>query len=37
MQPTGSIEDWFRALSLKDSGILYEDPYIQVGLTVFAI
>jgi AP-2 complex subunit alpha len=32
MQPIGNIEDWFRALSLKDSGVLYEDPYIQIGI-----
>jgi hypothetical protein len=34
MQPIGSIEDWFRALSLKDSGVLYEDPYIQVSIAL---
>ncbi|CAM6024960.1 unnamed protein product [Sphagnum balticum] len=32
IKPIGSIEDWFRALSLKDSGVLYEDPYIQIGI-----
>jgi len=29
-QPIGSIEDWYKALTIKDSGILYEDPYVQV-------
>lgn len=32
VQPTGRIKDWFCALCIKDSGILYEDPYIQIGL-----
>lgn len=30
LQPIGSIAERFHALCLKDSGILYEDPYIQV-------
>ncbi|KAH7288142.1 hypothetical protein KP509_31G014300 [Ceratopteris richardii] len=32
VQPIGSIKDWFSALCVKDSGVLYEDPYIQIGL-----
>jgi AP-2 complex subunit alpha len=30
IQPVGSVEDWYKALIIKDSGILYEDPYVQV-------
>lgn len=30
LQPIGDIAERFRALCLKDSGVLYEDPYIQV-------
>lgn len=30
-QPIGSTADWFNALSVKDSGVLYEDPHLQVG------
>lgn len=29
-QPIGNIAERFHALCLKDSGVLYEDPYIQV-------
>lgn len=32
VQPIGSIAERFHALCLKDSGILYEDPYIQIGI-----
>lgn len=32
VQPIGSTEDRFNALCLKDSGVLYEDPYIQIGV-----
>ncbi|MCO5559346.1 hypothetical protein L7F22_012944 [Adiantum nelumboides] len=32
VQPTSSLKDWFHALCFKDSGVLYEDPYIQIGL-----
>eukprot|EP00249_Psilotum_nudum_P016111 c25662_g1_i1 orf=510-3545(-) len=32
VQPLGSIADWFHALCMKESGILYEDPFIQIGL-----
>ncbi|CAH2072142.1 unnamed protein product [Thlaspi arvense] len=28
----GNIAERFHALCLKDSGVLYEDPYIQIGL-----
>ncbi|XP_055829664.1 AP-2 complex subunit alpha-1-like [Solanum dulcamara] len=31
VQPIGNIAERFHALVLKDSGILYEDPYIQIG------
>lgn len=30
-QPIGNIAERFQALCLKDSGVLYEDPYIQVS------
>ncbi|KAK4441252.1 AP-2 complex subunit alpha-1 [Sesamum alatum] len=32
VQPIGNIAERFRALCLKDSGVLYEDPYIQIGI-----
>ncbi|KAG0560112.1 hypothetical protein KC19_10G155200 [Ceratodon purpureus] len=32
VQPIGNIEDWYKALMIKDSGILYEDPYVQIGV-----
>ncbi|KAK8683384.1 hypothetical protein V6N13_039445 [Hibiscus sabdariffa] len=32
VQPIGNIDERFRALCLKDSGVLYEDPYIQIGI-----
>ncbi|XVF46839.1 hypothetical protein PTKIN_Ptkin03bG0060000 [Pterospermum kingtungense] len=32
VQPIGNIAERFHALCLKDSGVLYEDPYIQIGL-----
>ncbi|XP_043704839.1 AP-2 complex subunit alpha-1-like [Telopea speciosissima] len=31
VQPIGNIAERFHALCLKDSGVLYEDPYIQIG------
>ncbi|KAG0504590.1 hypothetical protein KC19_N015700 [Ceratodon purpureus] len=31
-QPIGSIEDWYKTLMIKDSAILYEDPYVQIGV-----
>ncbi|CAN4100739.1 unnamed protein product [Withania somnifera] len=31
VQPIGNTAERFHALVLKDSGILYEDPYIQIG------
>ena len=30
LQPIGNTAERFHALCLKDSGVLYEDPYIQV-------
>lgn len=32
VQPIGNIAERFHALCLKDSGVMYEDPYIQVGI-----
>ncbi|XP_039031210.1 AP-2 complex subunit alpha-1-like [Hibiscus syriacus] len=32
IQPIVNIAERFRALCFKDSGILYEDPYIQIGI-----
>ncbi|KAI8524237.1 hypothetical protein RHMOL_Rhmol13G0134900 [Rhododendron molle] len=32
VQPIGDIAERFNALCLKDSGVLYEDPYIQIGI-----
>ncbi|CAA6658620.1 unnamed protein product [Spirodela intermedia] len=32
VQPIGNIDERFHALCLKDSGVLYEDPYIQIGV-----
>ncbi|GFP95383.1 ap-2 complex subunit alpha-2 [Phtheirospermum japonicum] len=32
IQPIGDIAERFQALCLKDSGVLYEDPYIQIGI-----
>ncbi|XP_031100456.1 AP-2 complex subunit alpha-1-like isoform X1 [Ipomoea triloba] len=32
VQPIGNITERFQALCLKDSGVLYEDPYIQIGI-----
>ncbi|XP_024380212.1 AP-2 complex subunit alpha-1 isoform X1 [Physcomitrium patens] len=32
VQPLKSVSEWFRELSVKDSGVLYEDPYVQIGL-----
>ncbi|KAH9660203.1 AP-2 complex subunit alpha-1 [Citrus sinensis] len=30
--PIGNIAERFHALCLKDSGVLYEDPYVQIGI-----
>ncbi|KAL0436344.1 UNVERIFIED_CONTAM: AP-2 complex subunit alpha-2 [Sesamum radiatum] len=30
--PIGDIAERFHALCMKDSGVLYEDPYIQIGI-----
>eukprot|EP00252_Welwitschia_mirabilis_P025764 TRINITY_DN8191_c0_g1_i1.p1 TRINITY_DN8191_c0_g1~~TRINITY_DN8191_c0_g1_i1.p1 ORF type:complete len:1019 (-),score=209.30 TRINITY_DN8191_c0_g1_i1:385-3441(-) len=32
IQPIGSITERFQALCLKDSGVLYEDPFLQIGI-----
>ncbi|XP_030522731.1 AP-2 complex subunit alpha-1-like isoform X1 [Rhodamnia argentea] len=32
VQPIGNIAERFHALCLKDSGVLYEDPHIQIGI-----
>ncbi|KAH7838795.1 hypothetical protein Vadar_031259 [Vaccinium darrowii] len=32
VQPIGDIAERFNALCLKDSGVLYEDPYVQIGI-----
>ncbi|KAJ8750284.1 hypothetical protein K2173_014199 [Erythroxylum novogranatense] len=32
VQPIGNVNERFYALCLKDSGVLYEDPFIQVGI-----
>ncbi|PWA92873.1 alpha-adaptin [Artemisia annua] len=32
VQPIGDIAERFQALCLKDSGVLYEDPYVQIGI-----
>lgn len=32
VQPIGNIAERFHALCMKDSGVLYEDPYIQIGI-----
>ncbi|XP_074366682.1 AP-2 complex subunit alpha-1-like [Apium graveolens] len=32
VQLIGSIAERFHALCLKDSGVLYEDPYVQIGI-----
>lgn len=30
IQPLRNVAEWFKELSMKDSGVLYEDPYVQV-------
>ncbi|XP_074312461.1 AP-2 complex subunit alpha-1-like isoform X1 [Silene latifolia] len=32
VQPIGNIAERFQSLCLKDSGVLYEDPNIQIGI-----
>ncbi|KMZ67831.1 putative AP-2 complex subunit alpha [Zostera marina] len=32
VQTIGNIVEMFHTLCIKDSGVLYEDPYIQIGL-----
>ena len=33
IQPLRNVAEWFKELSMKDSGVLYEDPYVQVCLS----
>jgi hypothetical protein len=33
MQPLRNVSEWFKELSMKDSGVLYEDPFVQVCLS----
>ncbi|KAK9126509.1 hypothetical protein Scep_015355 [Stephania cephalantha] len=32
VQPIGNVAERFHALCLKDSGVLYEDPHLQIGI-----
>ncbi|KAL7611634.1 hypothetical protein Lser_V15G07960 [Lactuca serriola] len=32
VKPIGDTAERFHALCLKDSGVLYEDPYVQIGI-----
>eukprot|EP00899_Mesostigma_viride_P020317 jgi/Mesvir1/28287/Mv04810-RA.1 len=32
IEPIGSVAQWFTKLCMHDMGVLYEDPYIQIGL-----
>ncbi|XP_024988723.1 AP-2 complex subunit alpha-1-like isoform X1 [Cynara cardunculus var. scolymus] len=32
VKPIGDVAERFHALCLKDSGVLYEDPYVQIGI-----
>lgn len=32
IQPIGDVDQWFGKLCLSNSGILYEDSYLQIGL-----
>lgn len=32
VQPIGNVAERFQSLCIKDSGVLYEDPYIQIGV-----
>lgn len=36
IQPIGDVQAWYRALCCSTSGLLYEDPYLQVGLRITA-
>jgi hypothetical protein len=29
-----NLPQWFKALAVKDSGVIYEDPYVQVGCSL---
>ncbi|KAJ9540436.1 hypothetical protein OSB04_026942 [Centaurea solstitialis] len=32
VKPIGDVAERFHALCFKDSGVLYEDPYVQIGI-----
>lgn len=32
IQPTGDVNAWYTALLTKDRGLLYQDPYLQIGV-----
>mmetsp|Transcript_6734 Transcript_6734/g.23503 ORF Transcript_6734/g.23503 Transcript_6734/m.23503 type:complete len:504 (+) Transcript_6734:1465-2976(+) len=32
VQPLGSVEGWFNKLCAQESGVLYEDPHLQLGV-----
>lgn len=32
VEPVGALAEWFGKLLLADSGVLYEDPFLQIGV-----
>ena len=32
VQPVGDVDAWFRVLCQRSSGVLYEDPHLQIGV-----
>ena len=36
-QVQGDVGEWFRRLTAADTGILYEDTYLQVGCELFRV
>ncbi len=32
IRPVGDVQEWFTRLCLRDSGVLYEDQHLQVGV-----
>ncbi|GAQ92348.1 adapitin protein [Klebsormidium nitens] len=32
VEPVGSVAEWFSKLCVADSGVLYEDPFLQIGV-----
>jgi hypothetical protein len=32
VEPVGSVAEWFQKLCQADSGVLYEDPFLQIGV-----